>query len=547
LQTFLELPYGVPSHDTFERVFARLNPEAFQSCFRQWMQTLAEHLGVKQIAIDGKTLRGSGQASTHLGPLHLVSAWATQNHLTLGQVAVADESNEITAIPKLLELLELNGALVTIDAIGCQKEIAQQIVAGGGDYVLTVKDNQPHLLADIQEAFLKALDHDFAGLQHDSYRTKEKGHGRQETRWYHVIYDPAGIRNREAWPELKAIGMCYSERTIGEQTSMEVRYFIGSRQASARTYGKALRNHWRIENNLHWQLDVTFGEDGNRVRERNTAENLALVRRIALTGSLQKAISGRFARAQAFQHQTDHGDSYEGLADTRIPFIILAQATTTPQPTEGPLDDPTPLQHHEPRPEGTPDDLQHNPECRQNPDRQVVAAIAAVGPQPLQPRETLLGLTDHLVGPVVVLHVRRLHDQGDEEPQGIHNQVTLASLDLLARIETFGTTYFRGLDTLGVNDAGAGLGVSPLGLAHSFVQGVVNPVPQAADTPAVELGRHGAPGWEIVGELAPLATGAKQVEDGVEDVAAIHLSWSSRHAGAASRQQGPDQIPLFIR
>ena len=181
LQTFLELPNGVPSHDTFERVFARLNPEAFQSCFRQWMQTLAELLGVKHIAIDGKTLRGSGQASTHLGPLHLVSAWATQNHLTLGQVAVADKSNEITAIPRLLELLELNGALVTIDAIGCQKEIAKQIVGGGGDYVLTVKDNQPHLFEDIQEAFLKALDDDFAGLQHDNYRTREKGHGREDS------------------------------------------------------------------------------------------------------------------------------------------------------------------------------------------------------------------------------------------------------------------------------------------------------------------------------------------------------------------------------
>lgn len=283
LQTFLELPGGAPSHDTFERVFARLDPEAFQGCFRQWMQALAERLGVKQIAIDGKALRGSGQASTHLGPLHLVSAWATENHLTLGQVAVAEKSNEITAIPKLLELLELKGALVTIDAIGCQKEIARRVVSGGGDYVLTVKDNQPHLFEDVQQAFLKALDNDFEGLQHDSYQTKDKGHGRQEARCYHVIYDPPGIRDREAWAELKAIGMCFSERTVGERTSMEVRYFIGSRKASARTYGKALRNHWRIENNLHWQLDVTFGEDGNRVRERNAAENLALVRRVALS------------------------------------------------------------------------------------------------------------------------------------------------------------------------------------------------------------------------------------------------------------------------
>ena len=282
-QTFLALPHGVPSHDTFERVFAALDPQAFQDCFRRWMQALAQALGVKQIAIDGKTLRGSGQADGPLGPLHLVSAWATHNHLTLGQVAVADKSNEITAIPKLLELLDLNGALVTIDAMGCQKEIAQRIVAGGGDYVLTVKDNQPNLLADIQQCFEKALDNDFAGLAHSTFRTQDKGHGRQETRCYHVITEPEGLRNPEAWPGLKVIGVCFSERTVGGQTSMEARYFIGSRKASARVYGKALRNHWGIENNLHWQLDVTFGEDANRVVQRNAAQNLALVRRVALS------------------------------------------------------------------------------------------------------------------------------------------------------------------------------------------------------------------------------------------------------------------------
>ncbi len=283
LKTFLDLPNGAPSHDTFERVFARLCPEAFQGCFRQWMQALAEYLGIQHIAIDGKTLRGSRAAGSDLGPLHLVSAWATQNHLTLGQVAVQDQSNEITAIPKLLELLELNGALVTIDAIGCQKGIAQRIVAGGGDYVLTVKDNQPNLFADIQECFGEALDNDFEGLAHSTFQTEDKGHGRREARCYHVIYDLDGIGNREAWPQLKAIGMCFSERTVGEKTSMEVRYFIGSRKATAKVYGKAFRDHWGIENNLHWQMDVTFGEDANRVRQRNGAENLALVRRVALS------------------------------------------------------------------------------------------------------------------------------------------------------------------------------------------------------------------------------------------------------------------------
>ena len=283
LKTFLSLPNGAPSHDTFARVFALLNPEAFQACFRQWMQALADRLGVKQIAIDGKTLRRSGAAASGLGPLHLVSAWATQNHLTLGQMAVDGKSNEITAIPKLLELLDLNGALVTIDAMGCQKEIARGVVEAGGDYVLTVKDNQPHLLADIQECFAAALENDFAGLSHDSYETKDKGHGREEARYYDVIYEPEKLRNKEAWAELSVIGMCLSERTVGEKTSQEVRYFIGSRKASARVYGKAMRNHWGIENGLHWVLDVTFREDDNRVRDRNAAENLAELRRVAVS------------------------------------------------------------------------------------------------------------------------------------------------------------------------------------------------------------------------------------------------------------------------
>lgn len=283
LRTFLALPNGAPSHDTFERVFARLDPQAFGRCFRDWMQAVAQSLGVPHLAIDGKTLRGSAAPGSGLGPLHLVSAWATHASLTLGQVATAAKSNEITAIPRLLKLLDLNGALVTIDAMGCQKKIAKGIVDGGGDYALAVKDNQPHLFDDIQEQFTQALDDDFAGLQHDTYQTKEKGHGRQETRCYHVIYEPQGIRNQEAWAGLHVIGMCYSERRVGGKTSMEVRYFIGSRRASAQIYGEALRNHWKIENHLHWQLDVTFGEDANRVRDRNAAENLAVVRRVALS------------------------------------------------------------------------------------------------------------------------------------------------------------------------------------------------------------------------------------------------------------------------
>jgi predicted transposase YbfD/YdcC len=283
LQRFLKLPNGIPCHDTFERVFERLNPRAFAAAFSQWMQALADAVGIEHIAIDGKTLRRSAAPTRGLGPLHLVSAWATKNHLALGQVAVDGKSNEITAIPRLLELLDLHDALVTIDAMGCQKAIAQKIIDQGGDYVLTVKDNQEHLLDDIQQAFAQAFDHDFAGLEHDTYETRERGHGREEYRCYTVLHYTEGLRNAQAWAGLTTIGLCYSERTVGGKTSEEVRYFIGSKQARAKYYGQALRNHWGIENGLHWQLDVTFREDSSRVQARHGAENFALLRKLALT------------------------------------------------------------------------------------------------------------------------------------------------------------------------------------------------------------------------------------------------------------------------
>jgi predicted transposase YbfD/YdcC len=294
LKRFLELPNGVPSHDTFERVFDRLNPPVFQACFREWVQAVQEALRIKHVAIDGKTLRGSGTAK--LGPLHLVSAWATGQSLSLGQVAVDSKSNEITAIPALLELLDLKGALVTIDAMGCQKAIAQKIIDQGGDYLLTVKDNQEHLLQDIERSVAQAFEGDFAGVEHDAFETRERGHGRDEYRSYTVIHSTAGLRHAADWAKLTTIGMCYSERTVAGVTSEETRYFIGSRKASAKTYGTALRDHWRIENTLHWQLDVTFGEDRNRVTKRHAAENLALLRRQTL--SLLKAHPSKLSIAK---------------------------------------------------------------------------------------------------------------------------------------------------------------------------------------------------------------------------------------------------------
>jgi predicted transposase YbfD/YdcC len=280
LQRFLALDNGIPSHDTFERVFDRLDPQEFQACFEEWIKALCGHLKVPQVAIDGKTLRRSGSAE--LGPLHVVSAWATANHLALGEVAVDEKSNEITAIPRLLKLLELEGALVTIDAMGCQKAIAAAIVAKKADYLLTVKDNQPHLMEDIQNCLGRAFDGELPEVKQDSYTTTDRGHGRQETRSTTILLDPPGLRDQALWPGLCVIGMCRSERTVKGQKSEEVRYFIGSKRASAKYYGQGLRNHWGVENGLHWHMDLTFGEDDSRIQKRRGAENFAVLRRIAL-------------------------------------------------------------------------------------------------------------------------------------------------------------------------------------------------------------------------------------------------------------------------
>lgn len=281
-ERFLKLPNGIPSHDTFERVFDRLEPATFQRGLVQWLHVVSEALKVQHIAIDGKTLRHSGGGSSPLRQLHLVSAWATDANLMLGQVAVEEKSNEITAIPNLLAMLDLKGAWVTIDAMGCQKEIAKKIVEGGGDYVLTVKGNQEHLSEDILACFVSAYDKDLEGIKYEKYETEEDGHGRHEKRVYEIITDPDGIRNQAAWPKLKVIGKCYSERTVKGKTTCETRYFIGSRRSSAKRYGSVLRNHWSIENHLHWQMDVLFGEDASRIQRRHGGQNFASLRRLAL-------------------------------------------------------------------------------------------------------------------------------------------------------------------------------------------------------------------------------------------------------------------------
>jgi predicted transposase YbfD/YdcC len=289
LQKYCRLPLDpqtqeilAPSHDTFERLLARINPAAFSRCFGRWTAALAEALGLKQVAIDGKCLRGSADKSGGQKALHLVQAWATENHLCLGQVAVSEKSNEITAIPALLELLDLKGALVTIDAMGCQKKVAKLIVEAGGDYVLPVKGNQEKLLEEIEWTFELAGGLHFEGIEYDSYETVERDHGREERRIYIVMYNLGLIEERDKWEGLKAIGLCYRERQEGDKVSVEESHFMGSRRMSARGYAEALRGHWGIENNLHWQLDVSFSEDANQTIDRNAQQNLAVLRRHAL-------------------------------------------------------------------------------------------------------------------------------------------------------------------------------------------------------------------------------------------------------------------------
>jgi len=283
LKRFLELPNGIPSHDTFERVFARLDPLTFQECFAGWMNAWYARLTGKHLAIDGKAVRGSASPCKGFRCLHLVNVWATQANLCLGLAACDADSNEITAIPRLLALLDLEGALVTIDAVGCQKKIAQQVIDGGGDYLLVVKENQEKLYQEIQACFERAAQQDWKGVTNSYDEKDDLGHGRRENRCCLVIENPKGMKELDNWPRLRVIGMCQSIRKEGGgESTFHIRYFIGSKRAKARYYAQRIRGHWRVENNLHWQLDVTFREDDGRVRHRTAASNFAVLRRLAL-------------------------------------------------------------------------------------------------------------------------------------------------------------------------------------------------------------------------------------------------------------------------
>ena len=283
LSKFLDLSNGIPSHDRFNAVFAALKPAEFEKCLVSWITALHELTEGQVVAIDGKTLRHSFDKATGKSAIHMVSAWATANHISLGQVVVDAKSNEITAIPQLLQLLEISGSVVTIDAMGCQTEIAETIVNGGADYVLAAKNNQPTLFAGITAHFLDHMEDDFARIKVSRHETTERGHGRDEHRTYLVCDAPADLPDLARWKKLKRIGIAISETIRDGKPTDDVRYYILSRKMSARSFGAAVRGHWSIENKLHWQLDMTFGEDQCRIRKGNADANFSILRRTALS------------------------------------------------------------------------------------------------------------------------------------------------------------------------------------------------------------------------------------------------------------------------
>ena len=302
LGTFLDLPNGIPSHDTFRRLFERLDPEEFRRGFLGWVEALHGATGRQVIAIDGKTLRRSFDRAKGKSALHLVHARATANHLLLGQVAVDEKSNEIAAIPKLLEMLSISGAIVTIDAMGCQKEVARTIRGREADYLLALKANHGRLFEQVVGFWDRAGARRMKGPDIGYHREWSEGHGRDEFRRCWATSDPSWLEGRGEWEGLRSVAMVEAGRFIGDKLSVETRYYISSLPSDAKLLNEAVRSHWGVENSLHWALDVTFQEDRSRIRKGDAPENFGLLRRLALCllkkeCSTKRSIKGKRLRA----------------------------------------------------------------------------------------------------------------------------------------------------------------------------------------------------------------------------------------------------------
>ena len=295
---FLDLPHGIPSSDTFRRVLSRLNPEELTRCFVNWTDSLRKSIDGEHVAIDGKTLRRSFDRAADKGAVHMISAWASAKQLVLGQLKVDDKSSEVTAIPYLLGLLELNGATVTIDAMGCQKEIARTIVAQGADYVLTLKDNHATLHGEIKLLFDALSTTGLTDVTVDRHESVDADHGRIETRRYWLTGDIECLGVKGSWANIAGVGMVESQVEVGDEVSFERRYFLTSLGCDAERFAQAVRQHWGIENSLHWVLDVSFREDDCRIRQNNGAQNMALLRHVALNLIRQESSHKRGTKAR---------------------------------------------------------------------------------------------------------------------------------------------------------------------------------------------------------------------------------------------------------
>jgi len=296
LQQHIALENGIPSHDCIAYVLSRVSPVGFRECFMSWTQSVLGATNGEIIAVDGKTARGSRDRKNNRNPLHMVSAWACANRMVLGQQATEDKSNEITAIPKLLELLELKGCIVTIDAMGCQRAIAEQVIDQQGDYVLGLKGNQGTLYDAVEDFFLTAQASHFNGINYDYEEELDKAHGRLETRRYWVSDVLLTLPDTHQWKGLNSIGLVERECLEGDVKSIERRYFINSITANAKVFANAVRGHWGVENPLHWRLDVVFGDDASRIRKGHAATIMTSIRHLCMNLFQQESSSLSLAK-----------------------------------------------------------------------------------------------------------------------------------------------------------------------------------------------------------------------------------------------------------